>query len=102
VVDFNADDTTPTNTGHSIVAIDVAAFQPLAEFRKSVDALARDLRRSQRLPGVTEIRLPGDGARAAREDRLKNGIPLPPALAASLDQLAAELGIAAVTPRGIA
>ena len=33
VVDFNADDTTPTNTGHAIVAINVEAFQPLAEFR---------------------------------------------------------------------
>ena len=94
VVDFNADDTTPTNTGHSIVAIDVEAFQPLAEFRKSVDALIRDLRQSGRLPGVSEIRLPGDGARTAREDRLKNGIPLPPALAASLSQLADELNIA--------
>jgi LDH2 family malate/lactate/ureidoglycolate dehydrogenase len=93
VVDFNADDTTPTNTGHAIVAIDVEAFHPLAEFRKSVDALARDLRNSRRLPGVAEVRLPGDGSRAAREDRLENGIPIPPALAASLAQLAAELKI---------
>src|SRR5499426_276876 len=35
VVDFNADETTPTNTGHAIVAINVAAFQPVAEFEKS-------------------------------------------------------------------
>jgi LDH2 family malate/lactate/ureidoglycolate dehydrogenase len=93
VVDFNADDTTPTNTGHAIVAIDVEAFQPLADFRTSVDALIRDLKNSARLPGVAGIRLPGDGARAAREDRLKNGIPLAPALAASLERLAAELAI---------
>jgi LDH2 family malate/lactate/ureidoglycolate dehydrogenase len=93
VVDFNADDTTPTNTGHSIVAINVESFQPVAEFKKSVDVLIRDLRNSQRLPGVDAVRLPGDGARAAREDRLANGIPLPPALAASLAQLAAELKI---------
>jgi LDH2 family malate/lactate/ureidoglycolate dehydrogenase len=93
VVDFNADDTTPTNTGHAIVAIDVEAFQPFAEFTRSVDALARDLRASRRLPGVERIRLPGDGARAAREDRLVNGIPLPAALRESLDQLAAELKI---------
>jgi LDH2 family malate/lactate/ureidoglycolate dehydrogenase len=93
VVDFNADDTTPTNTGHSIVAIDVEAFQPLAEFRTSVDALIRDLRRSQRLPGVSAIRLPGDGSRAAREERAKNGIPLPPALHDSLNTLARELKI---------
>src|SRR5688572_6969957 len=43
VVDFNADDTTPTNTGHAIVAISVEAFGEVAEFKKSVDALAREL-----------------------------------------------------------
>ena len=94
VVDFNADDTTPTNTGHAIVAINVEAFQPVAEFKKSVDALIRDLRASERLPGVDRIRLPGEGSHAARADRAKNGIPLPAALAASLNQLAAELRIA--------
>ena len=94
VVDFNADDTTPTNTGHAIVAINVAAFQPVAEFKKSVDVLIRDLRGSQRLPGVDRIRLPGEGSRAARADRLRHGIPLPAPLVASLRQLAAELKIA--------
>jgi len=94
VVDFNADDTTPTNTGHAIVAINVEAFQPVAEFRKQVDALIRDLRNSQRLPGVDRIRLPGEGSHAARAERGKDGIPLPAPLAASLNQLAAELGIA--------
>jgi LDH2 family malate/lactate/ureidoglycolate dehydrogenase len=94
VVDFNADDTTPTNTGHAIVAINVEAFQPVAEFKKSVDVLVRDLRGSQRLPGVNRIRLPGEGSHAARADRLQHGIPLPASLVASLRQLAAELKIA--------
>ena len=94
VVDFNADDATPTNTGHAIIAINVAAFQPVAEFKKNVDVLVRDLRGSQRLPGVDRIRLPGEGSHAARADRLQNGIPLPAPLAASLRQLAAELKIA--------
>jgi LDH2 family malate/lactate/ureidoglycolate dehydrogenase len=94
VVDFNADDGTPTNTGHAIVAINVEAFQPVAEFKKSVDVLARDLRGSRRLPGVDRIRLPGEGSHAARADRLQHGIPLPAPLAASLRQLAADLRIA--------
>ena len=97
VVDFNADDSTPTNTGHVIVAINVEAFQPVAEFKQSVDALARDLRKSERLPGAERIRLPGEGSQAARIDRAKNGIPLPAPLAASLDQLAAELKIPPLT-----
>jgi LDH2 family malate/lactate/ureidoglycolate dehydrogenase len=93
VVDFNADDTSATNTGHAIVAINVEAFQPVAEFKRRVDALVRDLRGSERLPGVDRIRLPGEGSRAARADRAKNGIPLPAPLSASLGALASELGI---------
>jgi L-2-hydroxycarboxylate dehydrogenase (NAD+) len=93
VVDFNADDTTPTNTGHVIVAINVEAFQRVADFKKSVDALVRDLRASRRLPGVERIRIPGEGSHAARADRLRNGVPLPAPLLAALNQLAAELKI---------
>jgi len=93
VVDFNADDATPTNTGHAIVAINVEAFQPVAEFKRTVDMLIRDIRKSNRLPGVDRIRLPGEGSHASRRDRMQNGIPLPAPLAASLKQLAAELRI---------
>jgi L-2-hydroxycarboxylate dehydrogenase (NAD+) len=94
VVDFNADDTTATNTGHVIVAIDVEAFQPLAEFKRSVDALVRDLRNSKTLPGVDRVRLPGEGSHAARADRARNGIPLPAPLVAALNQVARDLGFA--------
>jgi LDH2 family malate/lactate/ureidoglycolate dehydrogenase len=96
VVDFNADDTTPTNTGHVIVAINIASFQPVDRFKASVDALVKDIRNSRMLPGVERIRIPGDGSVAARMDRLEHGIPLPPALLANLNQLAAELKIAPV------
>ncbi|MBX9810064.1 MAG: Ldh family oxidoreductase [Burkholderiales bacterium] len=94
VVDFNSDDATPTNTGHAIVAINVEAFQPVAEFKKSVDVLVRDIRNSRRLPGVDRIHIPGEGSHAARADRLKNGVPLPEALLKALNQLAGELKIA--------
>ena len=94
VVDFNNDDTTPTNTGHAIVAINVAMFRELKEFKASVDQLVRDIRNSKRLPGVEAIRLPGEQSHAKRAERLKHGIPMPAALIKSLDQLAGELGIA--------
>jgi LDH2 family malate/lactate/ureidoglycolate dehydrogenase len=94
VVDFNADDATPTNTGHAIVAISIDAFGPVDEFRKSVDALVREIRGSQRLPGVDRIWLPGEQSHQKRADNTANGVPVPPALKESLDQLAAELKIA--------
>jgi L-2-hydroxycarboxylate dehydrogenase (NAD+) len=94
VVDFNNDDTSPTNTGHVIVAIDIKMFRPLAEFKASVDQLVRDIRNSKRLPGVDAIRLPGEQSHAKRAERTKSGIPLPAPLRDGLDKLAGELGIA--------
>jgi L-2-hydroxycarboxylate dehydrogenase (NAD+) len=93
VVDFNADDRTPTNTGHVIVAISVEAFQPVGQFKRSVDVLVRDIRNSQRLPGVDRIWLPGEQSHAKREERLRLGVPMPGALLANLNELAAQLSI---------
>ena len=94
VVDFNNDDTSVTNTGHAIVAINIEAFQPLAEFRQGMDTLIRDIRNSQKLPGVDRIRLPGEGTHTARTERGRLGVPMPAALLAALDQLADELSVA--------
>jgi L-2-hydroxycarboxylate dehydrogenase (NAD+) len=94
VVDFNKDDVTPTNTGHVIVAIDLAAFGDVEAFKRRVDALVRDLRASEKMPGATSVRIPGEGSQRAREDRSRNGVPIAPALAEALGRLAAELGIA--------
>jgi LDH2 family malate/lactate/ureidoglycolate dehydrogenase len=93
VVDFNADDTTPTNTGHAIMAISLEAFGGVAEFKRSVDALARDIRASGRLPGVERIWLPGEQSHAKRLERGRLGVPMPDALLASLKTLATELRI---------
>src|ERR1700685_4281940 len=91
VVDFNADDASETNTGHFMVAIDIARFLPLATFTAEVDRHVRDFRESKRLPGVDNIRLPGDRRAQCREERLRDGVPIAPALLAQLDKLAAVL-----------
>ena len=93
VVDFNVDNTSPTNTGHVIVAINVSMFQPVADFKQSVDAFVRDIRNSQRLPGVDAIRLPGEGSHARLQESLQLGAPLSVPLLKSLNELAAELKI---------
>ena len=94
VVDFNADDATPTNTGQAIAAIDPAAFGDLGAFKAAVDTLVRDLHASERMPGVDRIRLPGEQSNALRVSQSKDGIALAPALFETLDRLAAETGIA--------
>ncbi len=88
VVDFNADQTTVTNTGHFILAVDVARFTPLDTFKSEIDRHLRDLRESKVLPGFDTIRLPGQQRRQRREERMREGVPLLPELLAQLDKLA--------------
>ena len=93
VIDFNKDDTTPTNTGQVIVALDIARFSPVEAFKRSVDDVIRDFRNSKRMAGVEQIRLPGEQSHATWLERSADGIPLPDVLLKNLQQVAAELGI---------
>ena len=93
VVDFNHDDATPTNTGQAILAIDVSAFEEMDSFKERIDALARDIRGSERMKGFERIFLPGEQSHARFVERGKLGIPVPPALLASLNGLGETLGI---------
>lgn len=94
VVDFNADHTTPTNTGQAILVIDLAAFGGAGIFKSAVDTLVRDIRGGERLPGVERIWLPGEQSHGKRQANAHQGAPLPAALVEDLDRLAARLGIA--------
>ena len=93
VVDFNADDATPTNTGQAIVAVDVSAFTERDAFRKEIDALSTDIRGSERMKGFERIFLPGEQSHAKFQERSRSGVPLPPPLLTSLNELGAKLGI---------
>ncbi len=97
VIDFNHDDDSVTNTGQAICAINIAAFGDVATFKAAVDTLARDIRGSQRMPGVERIAMPGERSEETRVKRGRDGIPIAPALQRGLDALAGELGIAALS-----
>jgi len=99
VVDFNADDASETNTGHFIVALDAARFLPLDEYKAEVDRHISELKQSKRLPGVGEIRMPGERRRQCREERMRDGVPLAPPLVTQLDKMAAELGVKKLAER---
>jgi L-2-hydroxycarboxylate dehydrogenase (NAD+) len=93
VVDFNHDDDSVTNTGQAICAINVAAFGDVKTFKTAVDTLVRDIRGSEKIPGVDRILIPGERSEETRIARARDGIPIAPALMKSLDQLAGELGM---------
>lgn len=92
-VDFNKDDVTVTNTGQAIIAIDPDAFGELGEFKARVDKLIRELRASERMPGVDRIWLPGEQSHAKRIANERDGLALPPSLLTQLDKLAQDLGL---------
>jgi LDH2 family malate/lactate/ureidoglycolate dehydrogenase len=93
VVDFNADSKSPTNTGHAIVAIDIAAFADVADFKNSVDEIWEQMKSSPKLPGVDEIRLPGERSATIFEDRMAEGVPVSGELRRALDELADRVGV---------
>jgi LDH2 family malate/lactate/ureidoglycolate dehydrogenase len=99
VIDFNADATSETNTGHFIVALDIARFVPMPAFTAEVDRHLRDLRNSPRLPAVDAIRLPGDRRAQCRAERTRDGVPMARALADQLDRLAHELRLQPLASR---
>ena len=99
VIDFNQDSTSPTNTGHAIVAIDPAAFGEVAELKSSVDTLIRDLRASERMPGVERILMPGEQSHQRIAANRSLGIPIAANLMNALDRLAEDLEIVPLRTR---
>lgn len=102
VIDFNADFKTVTNTGQSILVIDLAAFGDPAQFKQAVDRLVVDIRSSSKLPGVERIWLPGEQSHEKRTRYAHNGIPVAEGLVAELQSLADALGIAPLVERALA
>lgn len=95
-IDFNAHHDLITNTGQTIIAVDPSAFGDREQFIARVTTLVDDLKASSKLPGVNQIRVPGDGAARVMAERLSQGIPISIELLASLNSCAKECGIAAI------
>ena len=92
-IDFNAHHDLVTNTGQTIIAVDPSAFGDKEQFIDRVIALVNDLKNSSTLPGVQEIRVPGEGAAKTMSERMRMGIPITPELLESLNQCAQECSI---------
>ena len=93
VIDFNQDVHSVTDTGQAIAIIDPAAFGEVSHFKQQVDVLIRDIRNSERIPGVDRIWLPGEQSHTRRATYLREGIPLPGALLQALDRLSEQLKV---------
>jgi LDH2 family malate/lactate/ureidoglycolate dehydrogenase len=93
VVDYTVDSKTPSNTGQAMMALDVEAFADATAFRQEVDELWDVMKSSPTLPGVDEVRLPGERSEQIYQERMSRGIPLGAPLRKALEDLADRLGI---------
>jgi L-2-hydroxycarboxylate dehydrogenase (NAD+) len=93
VVNYTVDSKTPSNTGQVIVAVDIATFADVDAFKQNVDELWEVMKSSPTLPGVDEVRLPGEHSAQLYDERMADGVPLGAELRKVLDELADRLGI---------
>src|SRR6202790_4240756 len=93
VVDYTVDSQTPSNTGQAIMAVDIAAFSDVQDFKRDDDEGWDVIKSSPTLPGVDEIRLPGERSEMLYRQRMTEGVPLSAPLRKALDELADRLSI---------
>ena len=87
-----------SGAGHLMIVLDVAAFQPLAEFEARMGTLIDELKSAPLAKGASEILYPGElEARNEAENRAR-GLVLPQDTLAGLRKLAEETGLQARLP----
>jgi hydroxycarboxylate dehydrogenase B len=80
-------------SGVFLVGIDPAAFGDALEYQRQVAAVLDAAAAERAQPGVERVMVAGDPERASREVRLREGIPLPPAIWEGLVVIAARFGL---------
>lgn len=83
----------PVDMSHLAVALRVASFMEVAEFRARVTRLLEQVKSSRRPGAAGEVLVPGERSWHERERRLREGIPLEEATAAILRKVARELDL---------
>ena len=78
---------------HTFIAIDPQIAMPFEAFAARVDALIDAVHASPPASGVAAIYVPGERGQTISEQRLRDGIPIPPKRLAALRALADEVGV---------
>ena len=87
-----------SNCGHLMIALDIAAFQPLAEFNARMDEFVSEIKSVPVAKGFDEVFYPGEiEAKNAVRNR-EEGIQFPEDTLADLKRIARETGLEARRP----
>ena len=83
----------PLRLGHFFLAIDVAHFTPLEEFRRTAGGIMRELRAAVKAPGQARIYTAGEKEYYAAQRIRAQGIEVNPSLQKNLKTMQRELGL---------
>lgn len=79
--------------GVFVLAVDIEAFTPLGRFVEQVERMADALASAPTAPGSDEVLLPGELELRTREQRRREGVPIPADTWEAVARLADELGV---------
>ncbi|MGB4845248.1 MAG: Ldh family oxidoreductase [Ferruginibacter sp.] len=80
--------------GHFFGVMRIDAFRTADEFKEHMDKWITRFRSSKTIPGQEKVLIPGDPEREMETERMKNGIPLLPAVVADLEEISNKFEVA--------
>ncbi|MDR5759547.1 Ldh family oxidoreductase [Caballeronia sp. LZ035] len=86
-----------SNVGHLMIALNIAAFQPLDAFEARMEQYVEALKSAPRAEGADEIFYPGEKEVRTQESQLEQGLYLPADTLKGLDDVASQAGVSMVT-----
>ncbi len=92
-VAWPGDTSRPQGVSMLLLAVDPTVSMPYDAFTARVDELVDRIHAARVAPGADPLRMPGERAAHTMERHRADGIPLPAALRAKLQDLATELGV---------
>jgi LDH2 family malate/lactate/ureidoglycolate dehydrogenase len=81
------------DVSHTFIAIDIAWFMPVDEFKRRMDDFIRQIKSARLRPGFSEILVPGEIDYRREQERRRDGTLLDAEIFDKLRDLAAELHI---------
>ncbi|PHY05722.1 MAG: lactate dehydrogenase [Alcaligenaceae bacterium] len=82
-----------SGAGHLMVALNVAAFQPLSDFHQKIDQYVRSLKDVPLAAGHEQVFYPGELEKQADTDNRARGLALPADTVADVVRIAREAGV---------
>jgi LDH2 family malate/lactate/ureidoglycolate dehydrogenase len=81
------------DVSHLFIALDIAWFMPVAEFKARMDDFIRQIKAAKKRPGVKEILVPGEVDYRREQEYRRDGAKLDAVVFDDLAALAQKIGV---------